>query len=252
MLRNVQLPYIQKKGYVNLRCVWTLGCPVEIHPMSDQHRDDVHAGEYFFRGFQELFPELPVPEEVGVSCCAQFGASRDKIRERPKSDYEHFRNWLVHTKLTDDLSGRIMEYSWHSKEFPCSRLPCQCFALTVPFPPQLFLDKNLSFVPRQKNAIVMFLACATWNVPMNLDVLTAMFYRRSRHCPRAGHMLGGRGRPKIPIMACRHDAAEREQKSWKNGSKRPYLGYVGSFIYQRCRFGSYRRDLEDWFLHNAP
>lgn len=117
MIQNVQLPYIQKQGYVNLRCVWTLGCPVEIHPLTDTHRDDVHAGEYFLRGFQELFPDMAVPREVGVSCCAQFGVSRDKVLERPKSDYEHFRNWLVDTKLSDDLSGRIMEYSWHSKSF---------------------------------------------------------------------------------------------------------------------------------------
>ncbi|KAJ6155874.1 hypothetical protein N7470_006440 [Penicillium chermesinum] len=117
MLRKLQLPYLQKKGYVNLRCTWTLGCPVEIHPLSDTHRDDVHAGEYFLYGFQELFPDLPVPREVGVSCCAQFGVSRDKVLERPKSDYEHFRKWLVHTDLSDDLSGRIMEYSWHSKIF---------------------------------------------------------------------------------------------------------------------------------------
>ncbi|KAJ5716654.1 Lipase class 3 [Penicillium malachiteum] len=113
MLRNFQVPYLQKMGYVNLRCVWTLGCPEEIHPLSDTHRDDVHAGEYFLTGFSELFPDEPIPRVVGVSCCAQFGVTRDKVQQRPKSDYEHFRNWLATTTLGDDLSGRIMEYSWH-------------------------------------------------------------------------------------------------------------------------------------------
>ncbi|KAJ5148483.1 hypothetical protein N7448_000061 [Penicillium atrosanguineum] len=113
MLRNLQVPYLQKKGYVNLRCVWTLGCPVEIHPLSDGHRDDVHAGEYFLNAFKELFPSYPVPEEIGTSCCAQLGVNRTVVLSRPKSDYEHFRNWLAATTLTDDLSGRIMEYSWH-------------------------------------------------------------------------------------------------------------------------------------------
>lgn len=115
MLRNFQLPYLQKQGYVNLRCVWTLGCPGEIHPLSDTHRDDVHAGEYFTNGFKELFPGVPIPEQVGASCCAQFAVSRDRVRERPRSDYVRFRDWLINTDLTDDLSGRIMEYSWHSK-----------------------------------------------------------------------------------------------------------------------------------------
>jgi hypothetical protein len=119
MLRRFQVPYLQKKGYVNLRCVWTLGCPVEIRPLSDGHRDDVHAGEYFMKAFKELFPLSPVPEEIGASCCSQFGLTRDQVRLRPKSDYEHYRRWLLETELTDDLSGRIMEYSWHSKCFSC-------------------------------------------------------------------------------------------------------------------------------------
>lgn len=114
MLRNFQVPYLQKQGYVNLRCAWVLGCPVEIRPYSDTHREDVHAGEYFKTGFMELFPGVEVPNEVGVSCCAQFGVTRWKIHERPKSDYERFRKWLIETELKDELSGRIMEYSWHS------------------------------------------------------------------------------------------------------------------------------------------
>jgi hypothetical protein len=113
IIRRFQVPYLQKQGYVNLRCAWTLGCPAEIHPHTDTHRDDVHAGEYFKTGFMELFPGVDVPDEVGVSCCAQFGVTSWKVRERPKSDYVRFRKWLSETPLKDDLSGRIMEYSWH-------------------------------------------------------------------------------------------------------------------------------------------
>ena len=114
MLRNFQVPYLQKQGYVNMRCAWSLGCPAEIRPYTDTHREDVHAGEYFKTGFMELFPGVGVPHEVGVSCCAQFGVTRSKVHERPKSDYERFRTWLSETPLKDELSGRIMEYSWHS------------------------------------------------------------------------------------------------------------------------------------------
>ncbi|KAL2220441.1 hypothetical protein M432DRAFT_638584 [Thermoascus aurantiacus ATCC 26904] len=113
MISKVQTSYIEEKGYVNLRCTWVLGCPDEIHPFTDTHREDLHAGEYFKTGFMELFPGAKVPEVVGVSCCAQFGVSRWKVWERPKSDYEHFRKWLIQTPLKDELSGRIMEYSWH-------------------------------------------------------------------------------------------------------------------------------------------
>ncbi|CEN60628.1 hypothetical protein ASPCAL03064 [Aspergillus calidoustus] len=113
MLRNFQLPYLEKQGYVNIRCVWLLGCPGEVHPLTDVHHENIHVGEYFKYGFMELFPGTELPETVGVSCCAQFGVTRWKIRERPKSDYLRYRKWLSETDLTDDLSGRIMEYSWH-------------------------------------------------------------------------------------------------------------------------------------------
>ncbi|GAB1218491.1 hypothetical protein ATERTT37_007747 [Aspergillus terreus] len=113
MLQHFQIPYLQKQGYVNLRCAWVLGCPAEIHPLSDLHRQDVHAGEYFKDGFKELFPGEEVPAAVGASCCAQFGVTRWQIRKRPKKDYERFRTWLAETPLPDDVSGRIMEYSWH-------------------------------------------------------------------------------------------------------------------------------------------
>ena len=115
MIKRFQLPYLQSIGYVNLRCAWVLGCPDEIHPMTDTYSDDtVHAGAYFANGFKELFPGVEVPEIVAVSCCAQFGVARWKIHERPRSDYERYKRWLLETDLDDDMSGRIMEYSWHS------------------------------------------------------------------------------------------------------------------------------------------
>jgi hypothetical protein len=63
----------------------------------------------------ELFPGVEVPEKVGVPCCSQFAVSREKILERPIEDYVRYRQWLLETTLPDDTSGRIMEYSWHSK-----------------------------------------------------------------------------------------------------------------------------------------
>lgn len=121
MLRRIQIPHLQQEGYVNLRCAWVLGCPIEIRPHTAAHRQDVHAGEYFKTGFMELFPDAEVPREVGVSCCAQFGVTKWKVLERPRIDYIWFRRWLADSSLQDELSGRIMEYSWHSM-FPSSLL----------------------------------------------------------------------------------------------------------------------------------
>lgn len=115
VLRRFQLPYLEQEGYVNLRCAWNLGCPAEIRPIAQQgkHREAIHAGEFYKHAFLELFPGKPVPEIVGASCCAQFGATRWKIRQRPRKDYEALREWVLGTPLEDALSGRVLEYSWH-------------------------------------------------------------------------------------------------------------------------------------------
>lgn len=119
VLRNFQVPYLEKEGYVNLRCAWQLGCPNEIKPYDNDPREKQqqgHAGNSYFHAFKEIFgDDREVPEEVGVSCCAQFALTRDKVHEIPKEEYMRLRNWLAKTPLTDAISGRVMEYSWHSK-----------------------------------------------------------------------------------------------------------------------------------------
>jgi hypothetical protein len=119
MLRHFQLPYLEQEGYVNIRCAWSLGCPSEIKPLDEEgeHREAVHAGGDYKQAFQHLFPGEPVPREVGVSCCAQFAATKEKIWERKKSEYERYRKWIMDTNLSDSISGRILEYSWHSKSW---------------------------------------------------------------------------------------------------------------------------------------
>lgn len=54
-----------------------------------------------------------MPEVVGVPCCSQFAVSRDQVLRRPKADYERYYNWVLSTELSDDVSGRVLEYSWH-------------------------------------------------------------------------------------------------------------------------------------------
>lgn len=124
ILTRLKLPVVLEEGYVNLRCVWALGCPAEIRPLlegavqpgkSSDDQSDARAGSYYKDAFEELFPEFEVPQIVGVSCCAQFAVSGQRIRQRPRSDYERYRQWILNTRLSDDLSGRIFEYSWHSE-----------------------------------------------------------------------------------------------------------------------------------------
>ncbi|KAI5250996.1 hypothetical protein E4T42_04673 [Aureobasidium subglaciale] len=78
-LSRLQLLYIQKQGYVNLRCAWRPGCPSEIRPheasvgaLSDKF--GMRTGPFFAGAFRELLPELTVPEDVGVGCSSPEAA----------------------------------------------------------------------------------------------------------------------------------------------------------------------------------
>jgi hypothetical protein len=124
MLSRLQLPFVKAQGYVNLRCVWTLGCPSEIKALEEfqtpsskaaEVPGEARAGSFYKFAFGELFPGVAAPEVIGASCCAQFAVTTEKIRERPRSDYERYRDWLLETTLPDGISGRILEYSWHSE-----------------------------------------------------------------------------------------------------------------------------------------
>lgn len=115
-LSNFQLPYLQESGYVNLRCVWIIGCPAEIRPVEDEaNRDDAHLStkNIYKQAYEELLPDLPVPEVVAVGCCSQFGVTRETVHKRPRSDYLRYRQWLLETSLDDSMSGRVFEFSWH-------------------------------------------------------------------------------------------------------------------------------------------
>ena len=98
-----------------------MGCPHEIQtdPNPDVY-DGVHSDTeaVYAAGFAELFPGTSVPKEVGIPCGAQFALSKNKVLERPVEDYGRYRQWLWDTPLDDLISGRVLEYSWHSTYCP--------------------------------------------------------------------------------------------------------------------------------------
>lgn len=114
----MQLQFVSKVGYVPLRCTWLPGCPAEFRPLAPKEKgpeDRDHAEKAYAAAFKKLLPGMPVPDSIGAPCSAQFAVSREQVRLRPKSDYERIRKWLLDTELPDGVSGRIMEYTWHSK-----------------------------------------------------------------------------------------------------------------------------------------
>ncbi|CAO1596835.1 hypothetical protein XANCAGTX0491_000665 [Xanthoria calcicola] len=111
-LRTLQIPYVQKNGYVNLRCNWNPGCE-KAHRKNKHITADVWRD--VFKGASKASFSQPeyVPGEVGAACCAQFAVSRNRVLERPLSDYEALRQWVVDSPLSDARSGRVLEFLWH-------------------------------------------------------------------------------------------------------------------------------------------
>ncbi|KAK5626672.1 hypothetical protein RRF57_002387 [Xylaria bambusicola] len=133
-LLHFRLPYLREQGYVNLRCVWTIGCPAEIRPEADEQAkntaEKIQAKHIYKEAFEELFPGVEVPEMVAVSCCSQFAVTRDTIRSRTKEEYVRYREWLLNTELDDALNGRVFEFAWHiifGKEAVHCPSPADCY-----------------------------------------------------------------------------------------------------------------------------
>jgi hypothetical protein len=119
-LARLQLNHVQRQGYVNLRCAWRPGCPSEIKPLRDalgplSNEFGMRTAPVYAHAFAQLFPELEVPVDVGVPCCAQFAVTRARIQKRSKDNYGMIRQWLLDTDYDDKISGRLFEYMWHSK-----------------------------------------------------------------------------------------------------------------------------------------
>lgn len=118
VIRALQLPFVSKTGYAPLRCTWLPGCPAELSPLAPKEKgpeDRDRAENFYASAFKKLLPDMPVPESIGAPCSSQFAVTREHVRLRPKSDYERMRKWLLDTELSDGVSGRILEYTWHSK-----------------------------------------------------------------------------------------------------------------------------------------
>ena len=122
-LRQLNHTYVRKQGYVNLRCKLKPGC-------WDSDLDNTHVTPSIwrdlFQGFELSYSikgrnntdigAYPEEGKLSSTCCAQFAVTRDRIRERPRSDYVKMRLWIRHAGgdgMDDAKSGRVFEFLWH-------------------------------------------------------------------------------------------------------------------------------------------
>ncbi|KIW71313.1 hypothetical protein PV04_03494 [Phialophora macrospora] len=108
--------HVTRAGYFNLRCHHEPGCPDWLHLDRPDEELDTHRKmeerAFSLAVWSELHPNVPPPKAISQPCCAQFAVSRDRIRAVPREEYIRYRDWVLHTELSDTFSGRVMEYSW--------------------------------------------------------------------------------------------------------------------------------------------
>ncbi|PIG87785.1 hypothetical protein AARAC_011984 [Aspergillus arachidicola] len=116
VLLNLRFEAARAYGYVNLRCLAVPGCPDSLHPLIIQNTDKRYHDliEDFPQIYSELFGESEVPKQLGHQCCGQFVVTRDRIQQRPRSEYERLLNWAANTTRTDSYGiGWVLEKLWH-------------------------------------------------------------------------------------------------------------------------------------------
>lgn len=116
VLTNLRLPHVLARGFVSLRCTWAIGCPAELAPKRSNTADMDDRSQTepaYAAAFQHFFPGVAIPHVIGAHCGGQFAVFRDRIRARPLTFYTKIQKWLLDTDLSDQISGRVMEYMWH-------------------------------------------------------------------------------------------------------------------------------------------
>ncbi|KIV94484.1 hypothetical protein PV10_02248 [Exophiala mesophila] len=142
-IRRLNPGRVMREGYFNARCHHDPGCPNWLHvdrPKAEwdliKKKEEPHLTSQVWR---ELHPGGdPIPPALSQPCCAQFAVSGQRIRARPVSDYLHYRQWLLDTDLSDEFSGRILEYNWQyiftgQAEFCPSQHECYCDGFGICF-----------------------------------------------------------------------------------------------------------------------
>ena len=101
-------------GYMNLCYHWNPGCPGWIKPNATEY-DHLKKEEFVMHEFfKELFPQEVardgVPDMISTPYYAQFTVTRSRITQYAKERYISWRKWVIDTPLSDEISGRVMEY----------------------------------------------------------------------------------------------------------------------------------------------
>lgn len=112
-LHALNIDFVQRNGFANLRCIGVPGCPDELQPFREPYEDHRTAEHAYSDVWKYVFNNTDIPRTVATPCCAQFAVSKKQVQSRPREFYVRALQFLRDTELDDDTSGRVFEYMWH-------------------------------------------------------------------------------------------------------------------------------------------
>lgn len=165
MIRDLRVDALEEVGYVSFRCSWVPSCPAELRPVDHDAvlwGDGLHVRETeeaIATAWPDLFPGVEIPRTIASPCCAQFAVTRKAMMRRSKEDYLRLRQWLLKTKLDDEVSGRVMEKLW---AYMMTDEPVQY--VSIPRPHLLFDLLTIISCPSPNRCACKYFGSCGWNV----------------------------------------------------------------------------------------
>ena len=68
--------------------------------------------EFVIENYDYLGLNLPKPNKLVSTACAQFIVSKKSILNNSLNVYKNMLNWLENTDLSNEISGRVFEHLW--------------------------------------------------------------------------------------------------------------------------------------------
>jgi hypothetical protein len=113
-LNHIDLREVQRRGFLNLRVTWGIGCSSGSINTTRVNEESGNAPEQkeMQEAFRANFNIYNIPEILATPCCSQIAVTKERILSVPREQYNHHINWLLNTGLSDGISGRTWEHMW--------------------------------------------------------------------------------------------------------------------------------------------
>lgn len=113
-LNHMDMREVQRRQFLNLRVTWGIGCSSgQINTTKvNEESGTVPEEKAMQDAFRANFNIYDIPEILATPCCSQIAVVKELIRKNPRDQYRHHIQWLLDTKLPDNISGRTWEHMW--------------------------------------------------------------------------------------------------------------------------------------------